>query len=46
MSEFAVETVSRAIIELRRRGVIELEGSRGLSMRCSHELAEGLPGEP
>ena len=42
----AVETVSRAITELRRRGVIELEGPRGLSMRCSHELAKGLPGEP
>jgi CRP-like cAMP-binding protein len=42
----AVETVSRAMTELRRRGVIELEGPRCLSMRCSRELAEGLPGEP
>lgn len=42
----AVETVSRAITELQRRGVIELEGPRGLSMRCSYELAKGLPGEP
>jgi hypothetical protein len=37
----AVETVSRAITELRRQGVIELETPRCLSMRRSDKLADG-----
>jgi CRP-like cAMP-binding protein len=39
----AVETVSRAITELRRQGVIELETPRCLAMRRSDRLADGMP---
>jgi CRP-like cAMP-binding protein len=39
----AVETVSRAITELRRRGVIELETPRCLSMRNTQKLDDGVP---
>ena len=39
----AVETVSRAITELRRQGVIELETPRCLSMRRADKLADGVP---
>jgi CRP-like cAMP-binding protein len=36
----AVETVSRAITELRRQGVIELEAPRCLSLRDAAELVD------
>ena len=39
----AVETVSRAITELRRQGVIELETPRCLSMRHTEKLADEVP---
>ena len=39
----AVETVSRAITELRRRGVIELETPRCLSVRDTQKLDDGVP---
>jgi CRP-like cAMP-binding protein len=39
----AVETVSRAITELRRQGVIELETPRCLSMRGTQKLVDGVP---
>jgi len=39
----AVETVSRAITELRRQGIIELETPRCLSMRHTDKLADGVP---
>ncbi len=39
----AVETVSRAITELRRQGVIELETPRCLSMRDTQKLVDGVP---
>ena len=38
----AVETVSRAITELRRQGVIELETPRCLSIRDTRKLADGI----
>ena len=38
----AVETVSRAITELRRQGVIELETPRCLSIRDARKLADGI----
>jgi CRP-like cAMP-binding protein len=39
----AVETVSRAITELRRQGVIELETPRCLSMRDVQNLDDSVP---
>jgi CRP-like cAMP-binding protein len=40
----AVETVSRAITELRRQGVIELETPRCLLVHASHRsAADGVP---
>jgi DNA-binding transcriptional regulator YhcF (GntR family) len=39
----AVETVSRAITELRRQGVIELETPRCLAMKDTQKLADGVP---
>jgi CRP-like cAMP-binding protein len=39
----AVETVSRAISELRHRGVIELEGRRCLSVRRSPQSVDAVP---
>jgi CRP-like cAMP-binding protein len=41
----AVETVSRAITELRRDGLIELEGPRHLAIRNAQRLAEGRRSE-
>jgi CRP-like cAMP-binding protein len=38
----AVETVSRAITELRRQGVIELETPRCLAVRDTRKLADGI----
>lgn len=38
----AVETVSRAITELRRQGVIELETPRCVSIRDARKLADGI----
>jgi CRP-like cAMP-binding protein len=38
----AVETVSRAITELRRQGVIELETPRCVSIRNARKLADGI----
>ncbi|UGY08566.1 helix-turn-helix domain-containing protein [Phyllobacterium pellucidum] len=38
----AVETVSRAITELRRQGVIELETPRSLVVRDTRKLADGI----
>jgi CRP-like cAMP-binding protein len=39
----AVETVSRAITELRRQGVIELETPRCLTMKKARTLADDVP---
>ena len=39
----AVETVSRAITELRRQGVIELETPRCVSIRDAHDFTDGVP---
>ena len=39
----AVETVSRAITELRRQGLIELETPRCLAMKDTRKLADGVP---
>jgi predicted transcriptional regulator len=38
----AVETVSRAITELRRQGVIELETPRCLAMKDTQKLVDGV----
>lgn len=38
----AVETVSRAMTELRRQGVIELETPRCVSIRDARKLADGI----
>jgi len=40
----AVETVSRAITELRRLGIIELESPRCLSIRDTRELQRRADG--
>jgi CRP-like cAMP-binding protein len=42
----AVETVSRAITELRRRGVIELETPRCLCIKGTREIADSVPKRP
>jgi CRP-like cAMP-binding protein len=39
----AVETVSRAITELRRKGIIELDSPRCLCLRCTPDLADEVP---